>query len=107
MNDPPILPGMQPTPPPPPGPAKWELFDPSPSAMRPRPIFRGELGLSGPALTLGLVGAALWLFEAFTLDGLEIRRRRRGRCPGCNYDRSGLEAGAACPECGAGAAATS
>jgi hypothetical protein len=28
-------------------------------------------------------------------------RRRRGRCVGCGYDRAGLDALAACPECGA------
>lgn len=33
------------------------------------------------------------------------RRRRRGRCERCGYDRAGLDAGAACPECGAGAPA--
>jgi hypothetical protein len=27
-------------------------------------------------------------------------RRRRGRCGACNYDRSGIEAAVACPECG-------
>ena len=29
-------------------------------------------------------------------------RRRRGRCGGCGYTRRGLDAGTACPECGAG-----
>lgn len=29
------------------------------------------------------------------------RRRRGGRCVKCGYDRAGLAAGAACPECGA------
>lgn len=28
------------------------------------------------------------------------RRRRRGRCPVCNYDREGIAAESACPECG-------
>ena len=28
-------------------------------------------------------------------------RRRKGHCPSCNYDRRGLSAEAACPECGA------
>lgn len=32
-------------------------------------------------------------------------RRRRGRCAWCGYDRSGLSAATACPECGAGSAA--
>ncbi|MCW5757391.1 MAG: hypothetical protein KIT54_09165 [Phycisphaeraceae bacterium] len=36
---------------------------------------------------------------------LRARRRRRGRCKRCGYDRAGLDAGAACPECGAGAPA--
>lgn len=30
-----------------------------------------------------------------------LMRRREGRCPYSNYDRAGLPAGAACPECGA------
>lgn len=33
------------------------------------------------------------------------RRRRRGWCVGCGYDRFGLAAGAACPECNAPGAA--
>lgn len=28
------------------------------------------------------------------------RRRAKGRCTGCGYDRAGLAEGAACPECG-------
>jgi hypothetical protein len=28
------------------------------------------------------------------------RRRSKGRCPSCNYDRGGLARDAACPECG-------
>jgi len=30
-------------------------------------------------------------------------RRRKGRCPGCGYDRAGVAGDAACPECGRGA----
>jgi hypothetical protein len=46
-----------------------------------------------------LVTAAAW-----RLDTLARRRERAGRCPNCRYDRTGLAAGAVCPECGAGAA---
>ena len=34
------------------------------------------------------------------LDTLARRRARIGFCPKCNYDRTGLAAGAVCPECG-------
>ena len=34
------------------------------------------------------------------LDILARRRDRLGRCPKCNYDLTGLAAGAVCPECG-------
>ena len=33
-------------------------------------------------------------------DHILTKRARAGRCPKCNYDLSGLAAGAACPECG-------
>ncbi len=48
---------------------------------------------------------ALLLFIAWRTPGVIRRtvRRRRGRCAACGYDRGGLDAGAACPECGAGA----
>ncbi|MEQ9095994.1 MAG: hypothetical protein RIE32_06995 [Phycisphaerales bacterium] len=49
---------------------------------------------------------ALLLFIAWRLPGVLRRavRRRRGRCAACGYDRGGLDPGAACPECGEGAA---
>jgi hypothetical protein len=37
---------------------------------------------------------------AWVLEGQAARRRRRGRCPKCNYDRTGLAPDAKCPECG-------
>jgi len=47
---------------------------------------------------------ALLLFLAWRLPGVLRRtlRRRRGRCAQCGYDRGGLDARAACPECGVG-----
>jgi hypothetical protein len=47
---------------------------------------------------VGLVGtaaAAAWRF-----DTLARRLARLNLCPKCNYDRAGIGAGAACPECG-------
>ena len=38
---------------------------------------------------------------AWRLDTLARRRARLNLCPKCNYDRTGLAAGAVCPECGA------
>ena len=35
------------------------------------------------------------------------RRSRLNLCPKCNYDRTGLAAGAVCPECGAAPASSS
>ena len=34
-------------------------------------------------------------------DAVDRARSLRGVCPKCNYDRTGLAAGAVCPECGA------
>jgi len=38
---------------------------------------------------------------AWRLDDIARRRVRAGFCPKCDYDRTGLAAGAVCPECGA------
>jgi hypothetical protein len=38
---------------------------------------------------------------AWRLDALATRRARVNHCPKCRYDRTGLTAGAPCPECSA------
>lgn len=45
---------------------------------------------------LGLSGIAWWLDRRD-----RCRRARVDLCPECNYERTGLVAGAVCPECGA------
>lgn len=59
-----------------------------------------------PGFAINTFFYALLLFGAWRLLGVLRRavRRRGGRCVGCGYDRGGLDAGAACPECGAGVA---
>jgi hypothetical protein len=49
-----------------------------------------------------VVFAAAW-FGAIMLAGRvrRMRRRSRGLCDACGYDRRGIADGAACPECGA------
>lgn len=49
-----------------------------------------------PAMISLAVFAFVW-----RLDGRGARRIRRGHCPTCNYNLSGLPPGAPCPECGA------
>ncbi len=51
-----------------------------------------------PAGATALVTAIAW-----RLDTLARRRARTGFCPKCIYNRTGLAAGAVCPECGAAA----
>ena len=48
-------------------------------------------------LVVGLTAAVAWL-----LNARDRRRGRAGRCSKCNYDLTGLVAGAVCPECGSG-----
>lgn len=69
------------------------------AALGYRPIW---FGLTVNSLAYG----ALW-FVLFAAIARWRRRRasRRGKCPQCGYDLSGLAAGATCPECGDGAAA--
>ena len=46
------------------------------------------------------LGAVLASAIAWRVGTLGRRRARRNLCPTCGYDRSGLAAGAVCPECG-------
>ena len=57
-----------------------------------------------PGFAINTAFYALLLFLTWRVPFFVHRtlRRRRGRCPACGYDREGLDAGAACPECGAG-----
>jgi hypothetical protein len=55
----------------------------------------------GFAINTLLYGAALWLLLAGPGALRRIMRRRRGRCPKCNYDLRGVS-GVGCPECGRG-----
>ena len=48
----------------------------------------------------GVAVMLLITLPAWYFDALARRRARLGRCPKCNYDRTGLAAGAVCPECG-------
>jgi hypothetical protein len=66
-----------------------------PRAMPLMPIFPGVV------LNTALYGAAWWavLFSPGVIR--RERRRRRGACLACGYDRRGIAAGAVCPECGA------
>jgi Zn finger protein HypA/HybF involved in hydrogenase expression len=56
-----------------------------------------------------MIGVPLWallpvvMLPAAILWGADVRlvrRRRRGLCPSCGYDRRGLAPDANCPECG-------
>ena len=66
--------------------------------------FSWDVGKTGP-----MVGVPLWSLlivfalatvTAWILDTIARRRARSNLCPKCNYDRTGLAAGAVCPECG-------
>ena len=67
--------------------------------------FHNELGLYRPHW-IGLIadalfwGGLLWLMRCVWRTILARRRIRRGRCPRCSYDLSGLNNAECCPECG-------
>ncbi len=48
-----------------------------------------------PALAAAMTTAMAW-----RRDALARRRARQNLCSTCNYDRTGLDAAAVCPECG-------
>ena len=63
-------------------------------ALPVRPIWAG---LAVNSMFYGLIVFGIWT------GGVRVvrnTRRRQGRCTGCGYDRAGLAAEAACPECG-------
>lgn len=64
----------------------------------------GPFTIAGPLWPPAVLCAAASAW-AWRLDERARRRALAGRCPRCRYDRAGLAPGAACPECGAGAAA--
>lgn len=55
--------------------------------------------LADLAFYTAIIGAALVGLRTWRRS----LRREAGHCPSCNYDRRGIDAAAACPECGAGA----
>lgn len=60
---------------------------------------------SGLAVDTLFYGAIAWGLLFVPRAVRRWRRRRGGRCVKCGYDRTGLAAGAACPECGASSGA--
>ena len=63
-----------------------------------RPLW---LPLFGNALVLGTPIIALFILVKLGVGSAFARLHgRRGRCPSCGYARTGLPAGACCPECG-------
>ncbi|MFN0136357.1 MAG: hypothetical protein ACKVS9_09615 [Phycisphaerae bacterium] len=60
------------------------------------PFNRVLVPLWMPTCVALLVAIAAWRLEARA-----CRRAGAGRCPNCDYDRTGLAAGWVCPECGA------
>jgi hypothetical protein len=55
----------------------------------------------GIALNASLVAVPLFLLTTLAPALRATLRRRRARCPKCNYDLRGLTASTPCPECGA------
>lgn len=79
----------------------------APPQLRPRALALGvrllPYGILWPGLLLNTAfyGTALWALLWGRGCAVRAYRRRRQRCPSCNYDRRGLASPAApCPECG-------
>lgn len=70
------------------------LFDEDWRRLAVRPVWSGFWGNS--ACFAGVTGLG-WLLM---VPLRRSRRRRRGQCAGCGYDRLGLDAATRCPECG-------
>lgn len=74
----------------------WHLsmgFIPEKQSYQPTPV--AVIPLWPPLLLVALPAAYLW-----RRDWLASRRARIGLCVNCDYDRTGLDPAAACPECG-------
>lgn len=80
----------------------WPNWLPSaPNRLLPLlPVVPVASGLIGNTLLF-----ALPMFGILSVPSLVRRwsRHLRGACPGCGYDRTGLDAAAVCPECGSAA----
>lgn len=65
------------------------------------PILPYGVVWSGFLLNTAFYGAIFWMLLLGRRWSIRAIRRRRNRCPSCNYDRRGLASpAAACPECG-------
>jgi hypothetical protein len=62
-------------------------------------VWGGYLSVNVPFWFLAAL-VLTWLVTALGL--IRLTRRKQHQCAACGYDRRGLRAGAACPECGAG-----
>ena len=73
-------------------------------SLRWRPSFEsdGSVWWTRVPLWIPTILVAITTASAWHLDTLARRRARLNLCltGGCNYDRTGLAAGAVCPECG-------
>ncbi len=88
----------------------WAAPRPQPATGNAKPIRYSPLDRFAlpllplwPGFLINTLFYALLLLIAWRLPGVLRRavRRRRGRCVRCGYSRDGLDAGVACPECGA------
>lgn len=82
---------------------------PNPLAWKDRRIW-SCIAIVNRAPLMDMAAISLWIPFVLTLgpflylwhtDRKAARRARAGACASCGYDRVGLLAGAACPECGA------